>query len=80
MKPWCSINWTTSVPGDPITTGTVVGGYVRDPALHTYIINGVGSDGRKRCGYYNPETKLGYMVATGAEDTTEMEILLLQLT
>ena len=78
LKPWCSASWVRYVPGDPIPTGAVVGGYVGDPSFETYIISGVANDGRKRCGYYNPETKLGYITAVVAEVTTDMDILVLQ--
>ena len=78
VKPWCSVNWIPNVPGDRIRTGAVVGGYVGNSSFKTYVIDGVGSDGRSRCDYYNLETKLGDIVAYGAEDTVEMDILVLQ--
>ena len=78
IMPWCAANWMTFVPGDPIPAGAVVGGYVGDPFVETYVITGVTRRGVKRCGYYNPETGLGYVVGSrGAEATTEMDILVL---
>ena len=78
IMPWCAANWMTYVPGDPIPAGAVVGGYVGDPFVETYVITGVTKIGVKRCGYYNSETGLGYVVGSrGAEATTEMDILVL---
>ena len=75
IRPWCSTKWIPYVPGDPIPAGAVVGGHVGNPPAQTYVINGEISGGRKSCGYYNPETKLGYAVH-GL--TKEMDILVVQ--
>ena len=77
LYPHCSSSWEPYTPGDPIPANAVVGGYLGDPCSGTPIIDGIvmSSRRRKRCGYYNPQNRLGYMVFEGAEVTSEMNIL-----
>ena len=75
IMPLCSTKWIPYVPGDPIPASAVVGGFVGNPSSQTYVINGVINGGRKSCGYYNPETGLGYAVH---RLTQEMDILVVQ--
>ena len=78
LYPNCSSSWEPYTPGDPIPTNAVLGGYLGDPCSVTPIIDGTvmsSNTGGKRCGYYNPKTRLGYIVYEGAEVTSEMSIL-----
>ena len=76
LDPGCTANWVPYTPGDPFPTGTVIGGHLGDPCAGTPIIRGLTSDGDTyRCGYYNAETKLGYLVFRNPETTTAMYIL-----
>ena len=78
LQPGCSASWVTYTPGAPFPDGTVIGGYLRDPCTGTPVTRGLISDGDShRCGYYNLNTQLGYMIVTGPEVATEMDILLL---
>ena len=78
ITPGCSANWVPYLPGDPIPNGTVFGGYLGDSCAGIPVISGVTSGDNKRCGYYNPETQLGYMVYFDPEVATEMDILVVQ--
>ena len=82
LHPDCSSSWVSYTPGDPIPDNAVIGGYLEDPCLGTPVIDGIvpNSGGDKRCGYYNPQTQLGYMVYEGAAVATEMDILLIHET
>ena len=78
LYPHCSSSWEPYTPGDPIPSNAVLGGYLGDPCSVTPIIDGTvmsSNRGKKRCGYYNPNTRLGYIVYEGAEVTSEMSIL-----
>ena len=78
LQPGCSANWVAYTPGDPFPPGTVIGGYLGDPCTGTPVIRGLISDGDSyRCGYYNSGTRLGYMIVTGPEVATEMDVLVL---
>ena len=78
LESGCSANWVPFTPGDSLPAGTVIGGHLGDPCAGTPIIRGLTSDGvRYRCGYYNADTQLGYIVFHGPEATTEMYILVL---
>ena len=70
LDPGCSANWVPYTPGDPFPAGT---GHLGDPCAGTPIIRGLTSDGvTYRCGYYNAETQLGYLVFSNPETTTAM--------
>ena len=78
LQPGCSANWVAYTPGDPFPPCTVIGGYLGDPYTGTPVIRGLTSDGDSyRCGYYNSNTQLGYMIVGGPEVATEMDILVL---
>ena len=78
IMPWCSTKWVPYIPGDPIPAGAVVGGYVGNPPVEIYAIHGIINGVDKSCGFYNPETELGYAAYNGAHVTTEMDIPVLQ--
>ena len=81
ILPWCSAIWIPYVPGDPIPAGAVVGGYLSDdPSAETYVISGESDSRPRRCGYYNPGTKLGYISSMNPKTTpeTNMRILVVQ--
>ena len=78
LQPGCSANWVAYIPGKPFPAGTVIGGYLGDPCTGTPIIRGLTSSGNKyRCGYYNSNTQLGYMVYNGPKVATVIDILVL---
>ena len=78
LQPGCSAHWMPYIPGDPFPDRTVIGGYLGKRCKGIPIIRGLTSDGVKyRCGYYNSETQLGYMVYISPEIATEMDILVL---
>ena len=76
LQSGCSTTWVSYTAGDPLPTGSVIGGFVGDPCKGTPIMRGGTGD---RCGYYNTETQLGYVVTSSnaAKSTTEMDILVL---
>ena len=75
MQPWCSVHWTPYIPGNTIPVGAVVGGYLGNPSNTTYVISGKG---KRSCGYYNPDTQLGYIVFPWSKIATNMDILVLR--
>ena len=75
VMPNCSVTWMPYTPGDPIPHYAVIGGRLGDPYSGTPIINGVTRRGDRRCGYYNPETQLGYIIYVTRTTTTRMDIL-----
>ena len=77
ILPWCSASWVPFVTGDPIPVGAAVDGYLSYPSVETYVITGPKHEMYKRCGYYNPDTKLGYAPFTQEKVITEMIILVI---
>ena len=78
ILPWCSANWVSYVAGDPIPAGAAVGGYLgEDPSAETYIIRDSNDYRLKRCGYYDPDTKLGYVPHIEPDDLTDIDMLIL---
>ena len=77
LQPGCTATWIPYTPGDPLPSGTVVGGYLGDPCYGTPVIRGLVANNTYRCGYYNAETRLGYTVFYDPEVVTEMDILVL---
>ena len=81
MLPWCSATWIPYIPGHPIPAGAVIGGYLDDdPSTETYVISGEGSYRPRRCGYYDPGTKLGYIpwMKPDMKPETNVKILVVQ--
>ena len=74
MMPWCSAKWVPFITGDHILPGAIVGGYLGDPPVETYIIYAH----RKLCGYYNPVTRMGYVPYKQPVASTKMKILVIQ--
>ena len=77
LQSCCSADWVAYTPDDPFPAGTVIAGYLSDPFTETPIIRGLTSGNNYQCGYYNPNTHLGYIVHRTPEVTTEIDILVL---
>ena len=78
IQRWCSANWIPFVPGNPVPASAVVGGCLGDEhSVKTYVISGSTDTSYTPCGYYNPDTKLGYVPYNEPEMITNMNILVL---
>ena len=76
----CSANRVAYTHGDLFPAGTVIGGCLGNPYKGTPVIRGLDSNRNVYlCGCYNPDTQLGYMIVSGPEVASEMDILVLAL-
>ena len=81
VEPGCKVSWIYFTGGDPIPSGAVQGGYLNNSGTRQpiYVMGAVKSGSSCTIyGYYDPGTERGYFEIWGANECTEMYLMIIE--
>ena len=75
IDPGCPVLWVPFTAGSDIPDVAVKGGYLADSSTDLYVMRAVYENDLLMFGYYDPMAAVGYLTYFGANEVTQMDLL-----